>query len=149
MKKIYSLALTALVLLGAAGCTKEYYTVVQGTEMEWADYDVAANQWAVNQEDGYFMVELDAPLITREIVNEGDIRVSIKTVTDTGITWQPLPLTRAEGWYETDDGHLVYYSTIIDYEWSLGKVFIYWTATDFVTEEAPPARTFRVTTFKR
>lgn len=138
------LALAALVLLGTSGCTKKYYTeeitYVEGVNLQSADFSVKSSQWKEDQQAGYFSVQLNVPQITKNIVDYGTIQVMRKYEED---IWTPLPIVRAEV-TDAEGGGDYFYSTYIDYEWTVGKVFIYVTATDFYTGERPSDMYFRV-----
>lgn len=150
MKTIKCLAIL-LALSGAAlltGCTKEYYVVNEGVEMYQRDFNVKGSDWVkedapVDLEDAYMLtVKLDVPEITRKVVEHGNVTVSrrLKNEETGEIYWIPLPAVRAE-YAPSDD---LFYSTYLDYEWGLGTVIVYFTATDFVIGDQP-GMTLRVT----
>ena len=56
-----------------------------------------------------------------------------------GNVWTPLPAMRTE---KTEED--IYYTTYVDYEWSLGKVYIFVTASDLYAGENPGDMSFRV-----
>ena len=138
-------AALALALAGIAGsgCSQKYETVVEGANMQSVDYIVKSNQWI--ESDGYYTVQLDCPQITASIVNRGAVQVTRRLDGDTpgSVYWTPLPIVRAE----YDEAEDILYSTYIDYEWTVGKVFVYVTATDFYTGERPADMYFRVNIF--
>ncbi len=133
-----------LTLAGAAlltGCTKE------GVEMYQRDFNVKSSDWIeeeadVDLENAHLLsIKLSVPEITQKVVDYGNVTVSCKLKDDKGNTyWTPLPAVRAD--YDSED--VVFFSTYLDYEWGLGTVFIYFTATDFMIGEKPEM-TFRVT----
>lgn len=139
-----------LTLAGAAlltGCTKEYYVVNEGVEMYQRDFNVKSSDWIeeeadVDLENAHLLsIKLSVPEITQKVVDYGNVTVSCKLKDDKGNTyWTPLPAVRAD--YASEDNLL--FSTYLDYEWGLGTVFIYFTATDFMIGEKPET-TFRVT----
>ena len=148
MKTKFILLALALGALGLTACTKKYYTeeitYVQGSKLESADFSVRANQWNVDQNYGYFYVQLNVSQITQDVVGSGAVQVVRKF--DDGV-WTPLPIVRAEI-TDAEGGGDYLFSTYIDYEWSLGKVTIYVTATDFYTGDAPGDIYFRVNIFR-
>ena len=148
MKKIYFLALAALVLPSTYGCTKKYYTeeitYVEGVNLQSADFSIKNEEWQLDQNSGFYSVQLNVPQITKEVVDNGTIQVLRKFEGD---VWTPLPIVRAEV-TDAEGGGDYYFSTYIDYEWSVGKVFIFVTATDFYTGDTPGDMYFRVNIIK-
>jgi hypothetical protein len=148
--KTARLLVILLTLAGSAlftGCTKEYYVVNEGVEMYQRDFKVKPSDWKVEEapvdlDNAYLLsVKLNVPEITQQVVDNGNVTVSRRLTDDSGNTyWTPLPVVRAE--YAAGDDLL--YSTYLDYEWGLGTVFVYFTATDFVVGEEPEM-TLRVT----
>lgn len=138
-KKSLFLLLAAGLLL--AGCTKEY--IMQGTETVYYDYDVRSSQWQL-WGDTYRAV-LDVPGITRDVVANGNVQVSrCFPGENNGVDiWTPLPMMRVEV-TEAADGGDYYYTTFIDYEWTVGTVSIYVTESDLYTEDRPSEMSFRV-----
>ena len=139
------LALSGTVLF--SGCTKEYYQITEGVEMYQRDFNIKSSDWVVEQatpdlDNAYLLsVKLNVPEITQKVVEFGNVTVSRKLKDDKGNTyWTPLPVVRAE--YAAED--TLFYSTDLDYEWGLGTVYVYFTATDFVIGEEPEM-TLRVT----
>lgn len=136
--------MTAAVMLALAGsvfsgCSRKYETIVDGAYMQSVDYRVNSSQW--QEDDGYYAVQLNCPQITADIVNRGAVQVTRRLDGDKGaIFWTPLPIVRAE----YDAAEDVLFSTYIDYEWTVGKIYIYVTATDFYTGERPGDMYFRV-----
>ena len=128
----------------AAGCTKEYVTkeyyeetIIQGTEMTLIDFTV--NKWEMIEDGGYFAASLPVPEITKDVVNKGNVQVSLRLLTENGaIAWTPLPTIRV---FEEDG---ITYSVYTDYEWLEGLVKIFVTASDLFTGEKPDPMDFRV-----
>lgn len=139
-----------LTLAGVAlltGCTKEYYQINEGVEMYQRDFNVKSSDWIeeeadVDLENAHLLsIKLSVPEITQKVVDYGNVTVSCKLKDDKGNTyWTPLPAVRAD--YAPGDD--LFFSTYLDYEWGVGTVFIYFTATDFMIGEKPEM-TFRVT----
>ena len=107
------------------------------------DYDVRSNQWQLFG-DCYRAV-LDVPDITRRVVANGNVQVSrCYPGENNGYDiWTPLPCIRTEV-TEGADGGDYYYTTFIDYEWTVGTVSIYVTASDLYTGDRPNDMSFRV-----
>ena len=145
MRKTFALILFATLLL--AGCTKQYVTeetIIQGSTMTFVDFTVKSNQWQLDDVSGFFMAWLSVPEITQDVLDKGAIGVSRRLWDNSGQTyWTPLPIVRAE--QDVVDGSDYLFSTYIDYEWTVGNVYIYVTATDFYTGDVPEEMSFRVT----
>lgn len=148
------LAFLALALL-CTSCikryvTEEYYTneyITQGMGMVLVDFNIKANQWVLDEEGGYYSVTLNVPQITADVVQKGTVTVS-RRLTDASSNspfWTPLPIVRANN--EPDEQGNYFYSTYIDFEWSVGTVNVFVTATDFYTEQSPEEMFFRVAVF--
>ena len=136
--KTLFIALAAGLLL--TGCTKEYY--VPSTPMIKYDYDVRSSQWQLYGD--CYCATLDVPAITRSVVTNGNVQVSRCYPGDNnGVdVWTPLPMMRVE---VTDGaGGDYYYTTFIDYEWTVGTVNIFVTMSDLYTGDVPGDMSFRV-----
>jgi len=140
------LALAGSVLL--TGCTKEYYQINEGVEMYQRDFTVKSSDWTAEKvavaglDDAYLLsVKLNVPEITQKVVEMGNVTVSRRLTDENGnVFWTPLPVVRAE--YASEDD--LFFSTYLDFEWTLGAVYVYFTATDFVIGDEPQM-TLRVT----
>jgi len=157
-------AVTAVVLLSS--CTKESYfgdmsygqtgrSNDRGVTMSHYDYTVKSNDWELaTGSDGssYLSAVLSVPEIDARVVSDGSVTVSRGYTDDDGYTvWTPLPMVRAQALdYNTDSEYL--YSEYLDFEWTEGAVYIYFTATDLFVEDDSsnwPEYYLRVTIFKQ
>ena len=136
---------TLLFLLVAgslfAGCTEDVY--LQGTDMTMYDYDVRSSQWQLWGDS--WCASLEVPAITQGVLRNGNVQVSRcypGGMYDDDV-WTPLPSMRVEV-TEGADGGDFYYTTFIDYEWTVRKVNIFVTTSDLYTEEVPGDMSFRV-----
>lgn len=155
-KRILLLTVAALALLSVSSCTKryyeEYYIEGDGVQMKQIDFTIRSTDWEVQELDGGACLiyrQLDVPQITSNVVNYGDVTVSRKLKDANGnVVWTPLPCVRAQYMdYGTVDEYL--YSTYLDFEWGLGYVMVFYTATDFkLDEEGDPAMDLRVTVWQ-
>ena len=154
VKRILLLATAALSLLSLSSCYKDTYIQDDGVQMKHIDYTVYNTDWAKEElpGGGYLLsVMLNVPQITRDVVNYGSVTVSRRLTDNQGNTfWTPLPVVRAESEnYGTEDE--VLYSTYLDYEWTTGQVYVYFTATDFYVDPDKatwPDMDLRVTIFQ-
>lgn len=119
-------------------CEKYYYT--EGVKIKQYTYNVTNKDWDKVEvmENGFnLMVQLDVPAITSSVVNKGDVMVSRQLKDKAGqIYWTPLPVVRAEAEDFGLDSQVLY-STYLDYEWTVGAVYVYFTATDFFVDPDP------------
>lgn len=162
--RLFFFAVTAVVLL--CSCTKESYfgdltydrdygrSSDKGVTMSHYDFTVESIDWQLaTASDGssYLVAVLNVPEITARVVNDGSVTVSRGYTDDDGYTvWTPLPMVRAQAMdYNTDTEYL--YSEYLDFEWTEGAVYIYFTATDLFVDDDPshwPEFYLRVTIFK-
>ena len=136
-KRILLLATAALALLSLSSCGKEYYIEDEGVHL--------------GNGARLLSVMLNVPQITKDVVNYGSVTVSRRLFDNNGNTfWTPLPAVRAESEnYGTSEE--VLYSTYLDYEWTTGQVYVYFTATDFYVDPDRatwPDMDLRVTIFQ-
>ena len=158
-------AVTAVVLLSS--CTKEYYfddlsegrtsgrnSDKGGITMAHYDFTVHSNDWNVVQDtDGssFLIASLPVAAIDAKVVSDGMVTVSRGYTDDDGYTvWTPLPMVRAQALdYNTENEFL--YSEYLDFEWTEGYVYIYFTATDLFVDDDPtywPEYDLRVTVWR-
>ena len=152
--RILLLATAALALLSLSGCGKDHLIVEDGVQMEHIDYTVYGKDWEVqelNNGGRLLSVLLNVPQITRNVLNYGSVTVSRRLMDDNGNTfWTPLPAVRAES-EDFGTENQVLYSTYLDYEWTTGRVYVYFTATDFYVDPDKttwPDMDLRVTIFQ-
>ena len=148
MKATKFLLSLLVVSLLAGGCTNKYVTeeyILEGLDMTLIDFTVKNNNWGYreveygNEDEGYFEAILEVPEITKDVIEQGVVMV-YRRFNDGGSTiWTPLPAQRTE---KTSDG--LYYTTFVDFEYSLGRVNIFVTATDLYAGVKPGDMTFRV-----
>ena len=149
--RLFLSAIAAVALLSS--CSKDFFfedVKDNSIQMSHYDYSVRSSDWelATSNEGGYYLfTTLSVPEITRNVVNNGTVTVSWGQKGDDGNTiWTPLPAVRAHVMdYDTENEYL--YSTYLDYDWTVGSVYVYLTATDlFVEDESEwPSLKLRVT----
>ena len=114
-------------------------------DMSLIDFTVKNANWSYreveygNPDEGFFEAVLEVPEITKEVVNKGAVMVYRRYDEASGTVFCPLPAQRTE---KTEDG--LYYTTFVDFEWSLGRVNIFVTATDLYAGATPGDMNFRV-----
>ncbi len=139
--KRFLLSLVAAALM-LTGCVGRVYAP-SGSDVVKLDYTVYSSQWQVFGDS--YRVVLDAPDITSRVVSRGDVKVSrVYPGENNGMDiLTPLPCIRTEV-TEGPDGGDYFYTTFVDYEWTVGTVSVYVTTSDLYTGEVPPEMSFRV-----
>lgn len=132
--------LTCLVLPLLMSCER---TVVYDG-MFSADYDIRTDNWV--WQGSHYSATLDVKEITREVCRSGGVQCFL--VYDDA-SQAPLPMQRYLSYeYPTEEGSTAtaYYSKMIDFEYSVGTVNIYYQISDFYYEyeTAPEAIRVRV-----
>ncbi len=137
--KTFFILLAAGLLL--ASCSEDVY--MQGTDMTMYDYDVRSSQWQLWGDS--WCASLEVPAITQSVLRNGNVQVSRRYPGNMheDDVWTPLPSMRVEV-TEGSDGGDFYYTTFIDYEWTVHTVNIFVTTSDLYTEEVPGDMSFRV-----
>ena len=164
--RLFLFAVTAVVLLSS--CTKEFYfddvhagrtsgrtNDNSGVAMYHYDFTVQSGDWQlVTAQDGssYLFAALPVTEIDAKVVSDGMVTVSCGYTDNDGYTvWTPLPMVRARAMdYNTEDEFL--YSEYLDFEWTEGYVYIYFTATDLFVDDdqaAWPEFDLRVTVMRQ
>ena len=135
MKKI-CLMLCCVVLPLLVSCVKS-------TDRMYSTlYDIRASDWT--QVEDYYSVTLDVEEITRQVVNYGSVQCF--RVYDDG-TQACLPLQRYLSYQYAVDGGTTetgYYSQMIDFEYNIGQVAVFYQTSDYFYETGPEAMTIRV-----
>jgi hypothetical protein len=163
--RLFLFAVTAVVLLSS--CTKEFYFDNQpdgkssgrtsdkgGITMSHYDVTVGTGDWQLGTDEeggNYLFASIPVTAIDAQVVRDGMVTVSRGYTDDEGYTvWTPLPMVRAQALnYGTNEEFL--YSEYLDFEWSEGFVFIYFTATDLFVDDDPeywPEFSLRVTVWR-
>ena len=137
MKKLL-IFLGCIALPILMSCDRE----VEYDQMYSAEYDIRSSDWA--WVDSYYTVALDVKQITRQVCSTGSVQCFI--VYSDG-SQACLPLQRYLSYEYTDDtGQTAtgYYSKMIDFEYGVGTVNIFYQMSDFYYEESPEAIRIRV-----
>ncbi len=151
-KKILLLAAAAFAIFTVSSCKKEYYVTEDGLQMSHIDYTIKSTDWQVQAlENGasWIYVQLDVPQIVKNVVDYGSVTVSRRLFDENNKTvWTPLPCVLPQALdYGTENEYL--YSNYLDYEWGVGYVMVYYTATDFKLDEGgDPEMDLRVTIYQ-
>lgn len=138
MKKICIL-LCCFVLPFLASCDREY--VYDG--MYSSEYDLRPGDWT--DMGDYYTVALDVKDITKQVCKTGSVQCFI--LYDDG-SQACLPLQRYLS-YEYDNANTGqketgYYQKMIDFEYSVGTVNLFYQTSDFYYEEYPEKMRIRV-----
>ena len=143
MKKTFLLLMTVAALFascrGAQGpAGKDGRDGIDGlVNVKIVDLSVSGNQWQYSGYDNnnYFMGTFDMPEITQDIYDNGLVQVYREYDTGTANAVQLLlPNTRHKEYSYTDtEGNTQwgFYSETTDYEYGVGKLNVFFTASDF------------------
>lgn len=136
MKKICFI-LCCLVLPLAMSC-------VRSTDRMYSTlYDIRSNDWT--EQDTYYSVALDVQEITKQVCNYGSVQCFL--VYEDG-SQACLPLSRYLSYEytnnETGQTETGYYQQMIDFEYSVGTVGIFYQNSDFFYDAKPEAMSIRV-----
>lgn len=138
-KRLFGLFFAACLLLTAVSCEKEviYDSTVTRT------YDIMSRNWKAT-EDG-FSVILDVPEITRDVLDYGSVQCFI-IYPDGAQTCLPAQRYLSYEYVDETTGkkNVGYYQKLIDFEYNLGEVNVYYTMSDFYYETNPEELTVKV-----
>lgn len=146
MKKIFAFIALAVIVLISTSCEgpagRDGRDGRDGlVNFKIIDLEVRKYQWQYSnlQNNNYFVAEFDMPEITKYIYDNGMVQVYREYNTDTSDAIQLLlPSTRhIEYDYEVEDDdnlHWGFYTETIDYEYGVGLLNVYFTASDFAYE---------------
>lgn len=149
MKAYKILVLLLAAGLMSTGCSKEWLPwpddgpSERQEGMTMIDFEVSSGNWA--EREGMFEAQLNVPEITRDVLRSGNVQVSRCYHGEGGAddVWTPLPCMRTDV-TTAEDGGDFYFTTFIDYEWTVGAVYIYVTTSDLYTGDRPGDMSFRV-----
>lgn len=142
MKRLITLAAAFAAIFFASSCEKCDCPDPSQYATQWNvyNYDLTASDWELCEigAEVFYRAALEVPKLDANIYKDGLVQVNIYA----GSTLAPLPYETyhkvAEG-----DGYVMYQEKY-DYEYEAGKVYIYYTASDFVYGGGPTA-SFKVT----
>ena len=146
MKKVLLTLFVALALVACKG--KDGIDGKDGKDglvnVAVIDLEVKANGWqyANQNQDNYFMANFDMPEITNYIYDNGLVQVYREFGTNTAnAIQQVLPCTRHHEWLDEVNNTWNFYTETIDYEYGVGFLNIFYTASDFAYEtETTPTK---------
>ncbi|NDV46006.1 hypothetical protein D0T49_02995 [Paludibacter sp. 221] len=101
--------------------------------------------WRFNDDVGVYYCELPAPRLTGDVYNNGVVHIYIEMEDNVGNLYQqPLPKIL----YNLDNNGNQY-SENIDFEYTVGKIIMYYTVSDYYYEDwQPGTMNFRVVLMK-
>lgn len=133
--KLFKLFLPVLAFAAlASGCTKEYYTIVNGADVYTHQYTITPAQWKRNEGSympgsyNYLYADIDNADITADVMKNGSVVAYVYDVYDVANNqgaWNLLPYIIPIEYHEqNDDGTWNDYavSENIRFEWEEGKV---------------------------
>ena len=139
MKKICFI-LGCFILPFLASCQQEY---IQQDSLYSVEYDLRPGDWQAM--DTYYTVALDVKEITKSVCANGSVQVFL--VYEDG-SQACLPMTRYLSYEYVDEatGETMtgYYQKMIDFEYTVKTVNLFYTMSDFYYEEYPEKMRVRV-----
>ena len=106
------------------------------------DVQVTDADW-VPMEDMYHYAKVEMPQITENVFRNGLVQVYRVIESNDRVYYAPLPATLTDF---NDEGEL--YSLLIDYDYTVGEVYIYYTIMDLSTFDNPGEHKFRVAVYQ-
>lgn len=139
MKKICFI-LGCFILPFLASCQQEY---IQQDNLYSVEYDLRPGDWTAM--DTFFSATLDVKEITKSVLRNGTVQCFL--VYEDG-SQACLPMTRYLSYEYENEGtgttETAYYQKMIDFEYSVGTVNVYYSMSDFYYEQYPEKMTIRV-----
>lgn len=113
--------------------------------------EIKSNEWVYSgtANNNYFYATFTMPEITWDIYEHGNVMVyrEYEPGTDNSVQ-TPLPHTRHNEFIDETNNTVVFYTETVDYEYTQGKMTIFYTMSDFNyevdTKFVPNAMNFRV-----
>lgn len=146
MKKFAFICAVCVSLMLLASCTINDRVVTKTFKVA-----INQNEWSYSNGDNnnYFYAEVAAPEITWDVYEKAQVMVYREYAPNTyDATMTPLPYTRYKEYYDESVQLWGFYSEHVDYEFTKGKIYFYYTASDFdyeVNEQfMPEAMNFHV-----
>ena len=156
MKKYLMLALLALTLFSCGYNPKDEPFALQYTHRRVIDLQIDATkgEWAYPNlnDNNYFYAQFSMPEIDANVYNNGVVQVYREFDSGTNKAVQmPLPYVRLNEYAVTDEDNnttWLNYTETVDFEYGIGSLNIFYTASDFDyeidTSFVPETMNFRV-----
>jgi len=129
-KALLILAAMAMILVG---CNNEL-----SLQTKFYEVHVTDAGW-IPMDSMYHYAKLQMPQITQDVIDHGLVQVYRIIEQNDKVYYAPLPATLTDF---DDSGNLV--STLIDYDYTLGEIYVYVTFSDLNVFENPGEHKFRV-----
>jgi len=151
MKNILKLLTIALLVLGFSSCQKSALNTLKVVNI---DVPVTSWEYSISLEEeknpelkyqgNWYKATVEVPEITKSICESGLIKMY--RVYDDGIQSE-MPFTRQNEWYDSKEDVRYFYTEAVDYEFTVGRINIFYTVSDFDYEDdisfIPEAMKFR------
>lgn len=124
---------TALCLLSITSCTETNAPVVTGTELKTVLINVTQNTWVYSNVDNnnYFYATVNMPEITEDVFDYGIVKMyRVFNYEYPDASQIELPYIRHNEYHVGGD-NWAFYTETVDYEFGIGNMTIYYTASDF------------------
>lgn len=149
MKRILLFTIAAIALFSS--CTK---VVRETLDPQVVALNVPQDSWrySYNDNNNYFFVEIDLPEMTDAAFRNGMIKMyRTFDFNSKNATQMEMPYVRLNE-FQYDDGSWGFYTETVDYEFKVGTVTIFYTASDFDYELnetfVPEAMSFRAVIYE-
>ena len=122
--------LLAICSLGLVSCEKIVYEYEE-LHPQTVVIDVPQNKWqySYNEDNNYFYATVNMPEITKQAFESGLVKM-YRLYDGKPASQMELPYVRLNE-IVFDDGETYFYTETVDYEFSVGSLTIYYTASDF------------------
>ncbi len=119
-----------------SSCKKDNIYVYDGPVIQSFYFSVPENSWKYSNinNNNYFYATVDAPEITQSVFDSGIVK--IYRVFNTGSTYpcqMEMPYVRHNE-VSLGDDQWAFYTETVDYEFSVGSITVFYTASDFEYE---------------
>lgn len=133
MKKLFYGILAVALALTLNSCEKSYYEVEEITQVvemhpTVVNIDVPESAWEYSylSDNNYFVAKVDMPEITKKVFEGGLIKMYRYVAKDTQMEMPYVRVNEVE-----IGGNMFYYTETVDYEFSQGKMSIFYAVSDF------------------
>ena len=116
----------------------------EAIKIVYLNVDQAAWKYSGMFDNNYFVAQVKVPELTEDIFDGGIIKMYRTYDYDTRDAIQiEMPYVRPREFYEEGNPEPFRYTEVVDYDFGIGYINIYFTVSDFYYEVKPEAMTFR------
>lgn len=132
MKTRIVTVILAICALAFSSCTKN--TIIEGPQMQTVLINVEKNMWKYSNIDNnnYFMATVKMPEITKDVYQTGLVKMyRVYDFNSSNGSQMEMPYVRLNEQYIPAANQWVFYTETVDYEYGVGQITIFYTASDF------------------